>query len=163
MVNDIGPLPAVGGSRPHRLVLQLQRRPTFMTSAEAEAYFREVSGAVWRSARRALGHITRHSVAWHPESRALRHALRPANRDAPFAIPGTTASISGNTGWRSSSRYSWYVVQSSDLLTAELAEKMERRSVFAKIHVIEGCGHAPPLMSPDQIKLVSDFLAAQDP
>jgi len=51
----------------------------------------------------------------------------------------------------------------SDLLTADLAEKMERRSLFAKVHVIEGCGHAPPLMSQDQIKLVSDFLAAKNP
>ena len=49
----------------------------------------------------------------------------------------------------------------SDLLTADLAREMERRSLFARIHEIEGCGHAPPLMSADQIKLVSDFLSSQ--
>jgi hypothetical protein len=38
---------------------------------------------------------------------------------------------------------------------------MERRSLFARIHEIEGCGHAPPLMSADQIKLVSGFLSSQ--
>jgi pimeloyl-ACP methyl ester carboxylesterase len=51
----------------------------------------------------------------------------------------------------------------SDLLTADLAEKMERRSLFAKIHEVEGCGHAPPLMSADQIKLIADFLASKTP
>jgi pimeloyl-ACP methyl ester carboxylesterase len=49
----------------------------------------------------------------------------------------------------------------SDLLTADLAREMERRSLFARIYQIEGCGHAPPLMSADQIKLVSDFLSSE--
>jgi pimeloyl-ACP methyl ester carboxylesterase len=51
----------------------------------------------------------------------------------------------------------------SDLLPSDLARTMERRSVFAKIHEIEGCGHAPPLMSADQIKVVADFLSVKIP
>jgi len=51
----------------------------------------------------------------------------------------------------------------SDLLPSDLARTMERRSVFAKIHEIEGCGHAPPLMSAEQIKVVADFLSAKMP
>jgi hypothetical protein len=47
------------------------------------------------------------------------------------------------------------------LLPADLAAKMERRSWFAKIHEIEGCGHAPPLMSAEQIKIISDFLSTK--
>jgi hypothetical protein len=32
---------------------------------------------------------------------------------------------------------------------------------LAKVYEVEGCGHAPTLMSTDQIKLVSDFLGSQ--
>jgi hypothetical protein len=28
---------------------------------------------------------------------------------------------------------------------------------------MKGCGHAPPLMNADQIKLISDFLTSQAP
>lgn len=49
----------------------------------------------------------------------------------------------------------------ADLLPVDLAAKMERRSRFARIHEIEGCGHAPPLMSAEQIKIVSDFLSTK--
>jgi pimeloyl-ACP methyl ester carboxylesterase len=48
----------------------------------------------------------------------------------------------------------------SDLLTVDLAREMQDRCLFARIREIEGCGHAPPLMCADQIKLVSDFLSS---
>jgi pimeloyl-ACP methyl ester carboxylesterase len=49
----------------------------------------------------------------------------------------------------------------SDLLPADLAHQMEQRNLLAKVYEVEGCGHAPTLMSTDQIKLVSDFLGSQ--
>jgi len=51
----------------------------------------------------------------------------------------------------------------SDLLPPDLAQKMESRSLFAKVHTIEGCGHAPPLMNSEQIKVVSDFVISDAP
>ena len=51
----------------------------------------------------------------------------------------------------------------SDLLTADLAERWNVAVGLRLIHEIEGCGHAPPLMSADQIKLVSDFLNSRAP
>jgi pimeloyl-ACP methyl ester carboxylesterase len=48
----------------------------------------------------------------------------------------------------------------SDLLTAELAQDMIRRNPLASLLEIEGCGHAPPLMSHDQIGPGCEFLQA---
>jgi pimeloyl-ACP methyl ester carboxylesterase len=46
----------------------------------------------------------------------------------------------------------------SDLLPPDLAREMVHRNCSARILEIEGCGHAPPLMSYDQIECVYDFL-----
>ena len=46
----------------------------------------------------------------------------------------------------------------SDLLSADLAQDMIRRNRRAKVLEIKGCGHAPPLMSHDQIECVCEFL-----
>ena len=46
----------------------------------------------------------------------------------------------------------------SDLLPADLASEMIRRNPRARVHEIEGCGHAPPLMSPEQIRAVAEFI-----
>ena len=47
----------------------------------------------------------------------------------------------------------------SGILTQEVLEEMLRRNPNAESHVFEGIGHAPPLMSGDQIDVVLDFLA----
>ena len=49
----------------------------------------------------------------------------------------------------------------SDMLPPELALEMVRRNSRTRVLEIEGCGHAPPLMSLEQIKPVADFLTAQ--
>jgi pimeloyl-ACP methyl ester carboxylesterase len=49
----------------------------------------------------------------------------------------------------------------SDMLPANLADEMVRRNPRTRVHDIEGCGHAPPLMSLDQIQPIADFLTAQ--
>ena len=48
----------------------------------------------------------------------------------------------------------------SDLLSTETAEEMTRRGPRAQMIEFEGIGHAPMLMSDDQIKAVRDFLLA---
>jgi pimeloyl-ACP methyl ester carboxylesterase len=48
----------------------------------------------------------------------------------------------------------------SDLLTHEAAEGMTRRGPKAKLIELPGIGHAPALVSEDQIGAVRDFLAA---
>jgi pimeloyl-ACP methyl ester carboxylesterase len=46
----------------------------------------------------------------------------------------------------------------SDLLPLDLAREMVHRNSRAKVLEIEGCGHAPPLMSHDQMEHVCKFL-----
>jgi pimeloyl-ACP methyl ester carboxylesterase len=46
----------------------------------------------------------------------------------------------------------------SDLVPADLAQEMVRRNPRARVLAFEGCGHAPPLMSHEQIEPVCEFL-----
>ena len=46
----------------------------------------------------------------------------------------------------------------SDLLTREVAQEMTRRGPKAALIEFAGCGHAPALMSPEQIGVVRDWL-----
>jgi len=48
----------------------------------------------------------------------------------------------------------------SDLLLAETAQAMRERGPRARVVEIPGCGHAPALNVPGQIRLVEEFLAA---
>jgi pimeloyl-ACP methyl ester carboxylesterase len=50
----------------------------------------------------------------------------------------------------------------SDLLLASTAKDMARRGPKAKVIELDGIGHAPWLKSADQIKIVRDFLVAED-
>ncbi|HEY1722367.1 MAG TPA: alpha/beta hydrolase [Magnetospirillaceae bacterium] len=47
----------------------------------------------------------------------------------------------------------------SDLLLPQTAEDMTKRGPKAELAVIEGAGHAPALMAPDQIELIRNWLA----
>lgn len=48
----------------------------------------------------------------------------------------------------------------SDLLTPETAAAMTQRGPKAQLHVIQGVGHAPTLVQPDQVAVVREFLVA---
>jgi pimeloyl-ACP methyl ester carboxylesterase len=52
--------------------------------------------------------------------------------------------------------------QLSDLLSEQTCEKMLEIQPRARLAQIPGVGHAPSLMSPEQIALVSDFLLSHD-
>jgi pimeloyl-ACP methyl ester carboxylesterase len=158
VVNDIGPyLPWAGLMR---IGSYLSSMPADFGSLEdAEAYMREVLAPFGKLPNEHWTHLARHSVAWDPKSGRYLMLCDPQIVRA-FRNP-----------WHYSIdlwKY-WIAIKvpilvlrgkESDLLTADLAREMERRSRFALIHQIEGCGHAPPLMSADQIKIVSDFLSS---
>lgn len=46
----------------------------------------------------------------------------------------------------------------SDILTAEIAQKMHHEHPHLRLHEIQGVGHAPALMANDQIQLIADWL-----
>jgi pimeloyl-ACP methyl ester carboxylesterase len=156
VVNDIGPfLPWEGLAR---IGSYLSAMPAdFHDLGEAEAYFREVLAPFGDLPDEHWSHITRHSVAWHP-SRERYVMLCDPQIVRAFRNP-----------WHYSVdiwKY-WTAIEApifvirgadSDLLPADLAREMVRRNSRAKVHTIEGCGHAPPLMNLEQIRSVANFL-----
>jgi pimeloyl-ACP methyl ester carboxylesterase len=159
VVNDIGPyLPWPGLVR---IGSYLSSMPAdFDGLEEVEAYLRKVLAPFGDLPDEHWTHLARHSVAWHAERERYVMLCDPQIVRA-FRNPWHY-SINLWKYW-TGIKGPIFVLRGakSDLLTADLAREMERRSLFARIHEIEGCGHAPPLMSADQIKLVSDFLSSQ--
>jgi pimeloyl-ACP methyl ester carboxylesterase len=49
----------------------------------------------------------------------------------------------------------------SDLLSADTAQAMTRRGPRARLVELEGVGHAPTLVQPDQVAVLRDFLLAE--
>jgi pimeloyl-ACP methyl ester carboxylesterase len=156
VVNDIGPfLPWDGLARIGSYVSAMPA--DFHDLGEAEAYFREVLAPFGDLPDEHWSHITRHSVEWDP-SRERYVMLCDPQIVRAFRNP-----------WHYSLdiwKY-WTAIEApifvlrgadSDMLPADLAREMIRRNSRAEVHTIEGCGHAPPLMSPDQIRSVANFL-----
>ena len=161
VVNDIGPyLPWSGLARIGAYISSAPEE--FRNLDDVEAYLREVLAPFGGLSDAHWAHLARHSVAWDPERKRYVMLCDPQIVRA-FRNP-----------WHYSLdlwKY-WTAIKlpvlvirgvDSDLLPADLAQQMERRNLFAKIHSVEGCGHAPPLMSAGQIKLVSDFFASDAP
>jgi pimeloyl-ACP methyl ester carboxylesterase len=158
VVNDIGPyLPWSGLVR---IGSYLSSMPAdFGGLEEVESYLREVLAPFGDLSDEHWTHLARHSVAWHPE-RGRYVVLWDPQIVRAFRNP-----------WHYSIdlwKY-WTAIKvpilvlrgaESDLLTVDLAREMQDRCLFARIREIEGCGHAPPLMCADQIKLVSDFMSS---
>ena len=156
VVNDIGPfLPWAGLARIGSYVSAM---PTdFRDLGEVEAYFREVLAPFGDLSDEHWSHVARHSVAWH------------ASRERYVMLFDPQIVRAFRNPWHYSVnlwKY-WTAINvpilvirgvESDLLPADLASEMIRRNPRARVHEIEDCGHAPPLMSPKQIRVVSDFL-----
>ena len=49
--------------------------------------------------------------------------------------------------------------ENSDLLSTETAQAMTQTGPRARLHVVQGCGHAPCMNVPEQIAVVREFLA----
>ena len=47
----------------------------------------------------------------------------------------------------------------SDVLTADVADRMAASAPRVRLQVLAGIGHAPSLMSDDQIALISEWLS----
>jgi pimeloyl-ACP methyl ester carboxylesterase len=159
VINDIAPyLPWAGLAR---IGSYISAMPVdFHDLGEAEAYFREVLAPFGSLSDEQWCHVTRHSVAWH------------ASRERYVMLFDPQIVRAFRNPWHYSVnlwKY-WTGIEvpilalrgvESDMLPANLAHEMVRRNPRTRVHDIEGCGHAPPLMSLDQIQPIADFLTAQ--
>ena len=155
VVNDAGPV--ISAVALERIGTYLGKAPTFASLEEAEAYVRAVSAtfgphtdAQWRT-------LTEHVVRPRPDGGFRMHydpkIAEPYNAQRPFkdtdlwavwdAITAPTLLLRG---------------AESDLLTREVALEMARRGPRATLVEFEGVGHAPTLLSANQIAPIREFL-----
>jgi pimeloyl-ACP methyl ester carboxylesterase len=158
VVNDIGP------HMPVNAVLRIGHYTTnapvrFTSAGAAEAYFRDILAPFGHLTDEQWGHLAEHSVMPDGDGgyrlrydRRLVRAFKPpwfyARKLWQFwdNIPCPILLLRG---------------AESDLLLASTAAEMLERNRRAKLFEFAGCGHLPPLMEPQQIQVVMDWLSAR--
>jgi len=156
VLNDIGPLVPKAGLA--RIAQTIGRDPAFSSRDDLEAHLREVyagfgdlSDAQWRA-------LAAHSGRTRSDGR-LGLAYDPKLGDAFKAGPLQDVDF-----WSFYDRLSCPTLvlrgAESDLLRASDAAAMATRGPRARIVEFPGIGHAPALMTADQIDAVRAFLAA---
>jgi pimeloyl-ACP methyl ester carboxylesterase len=155
VMNDAGPF--VPRSVPARLATYAGLDKDFSTSEEVDAYVRTIYAGFGNLSDEQWHHIARHSERRKPNGKLglafdpnISLALRPPFEDVVLwplwdAIHCPVLVLRG---------------EQSEVLLPEVAEEMTRRGPKATLKVIPGCGHAPALMSPEQIAIVESWLGA---
>ncbi len=153
--NDMGPTLPAGPFE--RIKAYVGNPPDFATLTELEAYYRTIyapfgvhTDAQWRHmAETGMRRLANGRITLHYDPALVRQLVNFPDDfeqwDAYDALSSPTLVLRGTA---------------SDLLLADVARAMSERGPRAKIVEIPGCGHAPGLNVPDQIRIVRDFLAS---
>ncbi|MEQ8227583.1 MAG: alpha/beta hydrolase [Rhodospirillales bacterium] len=154
LMNDAGPL--VTKESLQRIAAYLGNAPDFSDMAQAEAYIRQVHAPFGPLTDEQWAHLARHSVHENGEGRFV------LKYDPAIAKPFQGAVDQDLVLWPVWNAVTCPVTvirgAESDLLTAETAVEMGERGPRAKVHEVAGVGHAPALMSADQLDLVEAWL-----
>jgi len=159
VLNDFGG--CVPGAALRRISAHSGKDPHFQDLAEVENYLRdilapfgELSSAQWR-------HLATHGSMPTADGR-----LR-LNHDPAITLPFLWPFIIDVPLWHTWDKVACPVLvirgAHSDFLTAETMREMQRRGAAARRGLVRtaefaNCGHAPALMSKEQIEVVADFL-----
>lgn len=151
--NDMGPTLPPGPFE--RIKAYVGNPPDFATMSELETYYRTIyvpfgvhTDAQWRRmAETGMRRLANGRITTHYDPALVRQLVNfPRDFeqwDAYDALEMPTLVLRG---------------ASSDLLLADAAQAMTGRGPRAQVIEIPGCGHAPGLNVPDQIRIVRDFL-----
>ncbi len=154
VINDVGPLISKVGLQ--RIADYVGKDPVFEDVAAVEAYLRFTLMGFGRLTDGQWRHLAEHSARQRPDG-LLGLAYDPGIAHAFTAQPMQDVDL-----WTLWDRVTCPVLvlrgADSDLLTAETAEEMTRRGPGARIIEIPHTGHAPALMSEEQIAVVRSFL-----
>ncbi len=154
VLNDIGP--KLADAALQRIRSYAGSPPAFDTVSELEAFFRTVykpygwlSDAQWRR-------LTETSTRRLPDGRVTPHY-------DPAMVMQFVHHPTDYERWDDYDRIDVPVLclrgETSDLLLADTADAMRERGPRALVVTVPGCGHAPALNVPDQLDLVTRFLA----
>ena len=156
VMNDVGPL--IPKAALERIAAYVGDDPHFSDLQELDEYLREIYAP--------FGPFT--DEQWHglvrSSARALDNAKIGLAYDPGIAEPLRAMPKEDVDLWSTWSKVLCPVLvirgEQSDLLLADTAEQMTTSGPGAELAVLAGMGHAPTLMSEDQIALVSDWLSA---
>ena len=159
VISDIGPLIPVTALA--RIGQYLGRDPRFNSLEEFEAYLKKISNPFGPLTEPQWHHLAIHSVREFDDG---TYGFRYDPRIAESFKRHLTKDIDLWEQW-DKLHIPTLVLRGmeSDLLSSKIAIEMETRSNRAQIIELSGIGHAPMLISEDQIKIVNDFLMAPTP
>ena len=162
VINDIGPYVSATGLR--RIGEYITTMPSsFPTIEEGERFYRKVLAPYGKLADEHWRHLTEHSLQWDEELGRYDVLCDPAIVKA-FTTPWFYPSLDLWKYWEAIS-IPMLVLHGaqSDILSSGLTLEMRRRNGRADVFRFDDCGHVPPLMAADQIKVVTDFLKCAAP
>lgn len=156
VINDIGPLVPWEGLA--RIGTYVGEDPLFPDMAAAEARLKARTATYGPLPPDRWQQVVRHSVRPDPDGQGWRLAYDPAIAEAFKQVePGQPIDL-----WALWDRVTVPVLvvrgAESDLLPADVLEQMRRRGPGCQAHEVAGAGHAPWLMSDDQMAPIVDFL-----
>lgn len=154
VLNDVGTL--IPKASLERIGKYLGLAPAFKSFAEAVAYVRYVSAPFGPLSDAQWEHLTCHNTRQNASGEWVM------NYDPGIAEPFRKGSISDIALWDYYDRITCTTLLTrgteSDLLLADTAQAMTKRGPKARLVEFGGIGHAPMLMSEDQIEAVRNFL-----
>jgi pimeloyl-ACP methyl ester carboxylesterase len=159
VLNDIGPQLELDGIR--TIGSYVGQDPRFKRLGEVAEYLKKVHADFGNLTDAQWSDMTTHSVMRHPEGGYGLH-YDPAI-GLPFKTPPAKAPPPNWAVWE---RIQCPVLlirgENSKVLSRATAEKMAKTGPRAEVVEIKGVGHAPALMSEEQVALVRDFITAGD-
>lgn len=154
VLNDVGGI--VPKAALARIVAYLGRDPRFATFKELELCVRTISAPFGPLTDAQWKHLTRHNATQHPDGNW------GFNYDPGIAAPFNSVDIADVPLWQHYDPIACPTLllrgADSDLLLKDTAIAMTQRGPRARLVEFAGVGHAPMLMSADQISVVREFL-----
>ena len=154
VINDVGPFISKVGLQ--RIADYVGKDPVFEDIAAVESYLRFVLMGFGRLPDEAWRHMAEHSARQRPDGR-YGLAYDPAIAEAFKAQPMGDVDL-----WAFWDRIQCPVLvlrgETSDILLPETAEEMTGRGPGARVVEFANAGHAPALMTDDQLAVVRNFL-----
>ena len=156
VINDAGPF--ISRNAPQRILEYLGKAPPFNSIDEAELYLRQTLAPYGKLSDEQWAHLARHGV------RTKRGGGYAIAYDPGIAVPMRSAPLVDVDMWEAWDKIRCPVLllrgATSDVLSRETAEQMLRRGPPTAFVEFPDVGHAPALMDPKQIEVVTSWLLA---